>query len=1187
VDTADDVTPDPLADPRVFQAIQDYQTEVDAGYRPDHAEFVSRYPYVAEALAGCLRGFDFLRAAAPRATHHGTPECGTAGALATESRLGDFRILREVGRGGMGVVYQAEQLSLGRLVALKVVSAPALDDRARQRFRNEAHAAASLHHPHIVPVYAVGADGDALFLAMQFITGRSLAALVRQLQHPTGPSAATPADTAADTGPYTPAPTAEPVGKGEPLLFPTPPAAEYYRAAARLTAEAAEALQHAHDFGIVHRDVKPGNLLVEPNGHLWVADFGLARLPGSADLTRTGEMLGTLRYMSPEQAAGGTGVDHRTDVYSLGATLYELLTLRPAFPGSGPHDVLRRIASEEPPAPRSIAVSIPRDLETVVLKAMTKEPAERYPTAQALAAELKRFLEDRPVLARRPTLAHRLRKWTSRNRRLVTAATAVAFLFLASAVVGLALTADRIRVEQGKTEKVNEELTRTVGELGETVKQRDGAIGKLNQTVSERDAAITDLNTSNTGRTVALRQEERTSYLYRFSAAWREYVSGHWFQARELLDASPAAHRGWEWTYLDAVCRPGEFRSFVIPPGGGSARALSPDGRLLAGQTADGVTVWDTRTGQTVRTFPAPAFHRAVLEFSPDTRHLAYAQPTLQAPVGKAVPTRLTAECRLVDLETGRDVVLFEKEKYLAVAVAIDPHGRLVAAVCGDTRVRFWTIPDGKPFGEIPAAKPIATAPLVQVAFHPGGASVAVADTAGAIWEWEAATGKKRRIVPGDGKRVRNLTFSRDGRLLLWTTADLVVRVWNLAGVREQVTFDQHTRDAGKPSFGDGRGLALHPTAGLVATALGDGTVRVWEAETGKEVRVFRERMRGIRDLAYGPDGRWLAALTAGGVNTWEVEPRSVAPDRTTLPGRRYGRYSPDGRRLAILSDDGSAMLVRDLRSGRETHRLAIDPGHVPKLIDFDDRGRFLTYHLSVPAKVLGPVIPPGTQVAWDLDTGRKVAEFPKVPPGHHVFAPDGSVHAFDGATRGSPRGYVVRETASGRTVQTFDEAAPGGVGVFGPGPAGVRLAYATGDFAVTVRDVATGAVVHRLTGHAARVDALRFSPRGDRLASGDADGVVRVWDLTDGRSLLTFDRHTSAVGAVGWSTDGRRVASGGTDRTVRVWDADTGQELLAFTNIPGDPARLTFTPDGRQLTAHTHLEDFVIWGPAPDRDPL
>ncbi len=341
--------------------------------------------------------------------------------------LGDYRILREVGRGGMGVVYLAEQISLRRRVALKVLPlAGILDERRLRRFHNEAQAAACLHHEHIVPVHAVGSERGVHFYAMQFIDGQSLAEAIRQLRQ--GGDAASEGRTT----PYQVAPG------GEAAAAATEPAARqstlasdsgkrdraYYRRVAELGVQAAEALDHAHQMGIVHRDVKPANLLVDGRGQLWVTDFGLAHVQhGEAGLTMTGDLVGTLRYMSPEQAlAKRVVIDHRTDVYSLGATLYELLTLEPAFAGQDRQELLRQIAFEEPAAPRKVERSIPAELETIVLKALEKNPADRYATAGEVAADLRRWLEDRPIKARRPSLTLRLGRLARRHRAVVLTA---------------------------------------------------------------------------------------------------------------------------------------------------------------------------------------------------------------------------------------------------------------------------------------------------------------------------------------------------------------------------------------------------------------------------------------------------------------------------------------------------------------------------------------------------------------------------------------------------------------------------------------------------------------------------------------------------------------------------------------------------------------------------------------------
>ena len=348
------------------------------------------------------------------------------------SLLGDYRLIRELGRGGMGIVYEAEQVSLGRRVALKVLPfAAVLDQRQLARFRNEAHAAAQLHHTHIVPVYSVGCERGVHYYAMQFIDGRDLGSVIDELRELTGSDgrerragAETPRSSSSDL--------LEGVTPGS-----TTRTRAYFRAAAELVLQAATALEHAHELGILHRDIKPSNLLLDGRGKLWVTDFGLARFEKDAGMTRSGDLLGTLRYMSPEQAlAKRVPVDHRTDIYSLGVTLYELLTLEPPFVGKDREEILRRIAFEEPRPPRRAQKGVPVEIETIVLKAMAKNPEERYATAREFAEDLERHLEDRPIQARRPGLPRRLFKWSRRRKGLVVATAAIVMsLSVASALM--------------------------------------------------------------------------------------------------------------------------------------------------------------------------------------------------------------------------------------------------------------------------------------------------------------------------------------------------------------------------------------------------------------------------------------------------------------------------------------------------------------------------------------------------------------------------------------------------------------------------------------------------------------------------------------------------------------------------------------------------------------------------------
>jgi serine/threonine protein kinase/Flp pilus assembly protein TadD len=402
--------------PDLDELLEQLGNRLQAGERLDLEAVVREYPRHADDLRCYFPALRILTG-----LKHSSEEPAGLG------ELGDFRILREVGKGGMGIVYEAEQVSLRRRVALKVLPfAATMDPRHLQRFRNEARAAACLHHEHIIPVYFVGCERGVHFYAMQFIDGQTLAQLIQALQPQDGPAEA---DATQDHRPAGTAPTVPVAALSTERSGPRGRA--FYRQAAELIVQAAEALEHAHSLGIVHRDVKPANLLVGPTGKLWVGDFGLARLGADAGLTMSGDLLGTLRYMAPEQALARHGlVDHRADVYALGATLYELLTLRSAVTGTERAEVLRQVAFEEPVAPRKLDKGIPAELETITLKCLAKNPNERYPAASELAEDLRRWLEDRAIKARPPTLRQRAVKWAWRHRSVVGAATVILLLGL-------------------------------------------------------------------------------------------------------------------------------------------------------------------------------------------------------------------------------------------------------------------------------------------------------------------------------------------------------------------------------------------------------------------------------------------------------------------------------------------------------------------------------------------------------------------------------------------------------------------------------------------------------------------------------------------------------------------------------------------------------------------------------------
>jgi serine/threonine protein kinase/Flp pilus assembly protein TadD len=453
------LTPDD--DPRLERALEEYAAALKAGQAPDRQAFLTRHAEIAELLEGYLDGLDLLRTAAV--------QLGTILPAAEEEKrngsedivgeLGDFRLIREVGRGGMGIVYEAEQLSLHRRVALKVLPfAATLDPRQLQRFHNEARAAASLHHAHIVPVYAVNCERGVHYYAMQFIDGQSLEALLREQRHAGRHGHSTFEKTVA---PEVVVPGSTVVGApGQASTHVSCQAPAHIRRVAELGIQAAEALEHAHSLGVIHRDIKPANLLLDREGQLWIADFGLARSVAEVSLTRTGDLLGTWRYMSPEQARASHGlVDHRTDIYSLGVTLYELLTLEPAINGKDQREILHQLANTDLRSPRALNRAIPADLETIVLKAAAKEANERYATARELMEDLQCFLDDRPIRAKRPNLWQRGRKWARRHRAVVVAA-CIALVFSLAVLAGAVgwVLQERIGRQERQDARVREVL---------------------------------------------------------------------------------------------------------------------------------------------------------------------------------------------------------------------------------------------------------------------------------------------------------------------------------------------------------------------------------------------------------------------------------------------------------------------------------------------------------------------------------------------------------------------------------------------------------------------------------------------------------------------------------------------------------------------------------------------------------
>lgn len=483
---------DAMAD-LVADVTDEFVEQVERGEEPDVEDFAQRYPQIGTMLRQMLPALQAMREDTGSRVLTKIP-LSDVDQPDIGGELGDFRIIREIGRGGMGIVYEAEQRSLKRRVALKVLPfAAAMDARRLERFQNEATAAARLHHAHIVPVHSVGSERGVYYYAMQMIDGDTLADVIRELRvsrrddNPDSTPARDshvlsllpPTRISPRSSDLLPAESqsrnadVENVDRDSSALsdavgtdtqacaglstdYAATQTPTYMRSAVELGIQAAEALEHAHNFDIVHRDIKPGNLMIDRRGHLWITDFGLARIRTETGVTVSGDFVGTFLYSSPEQVLGHAGaVDCRSDIYSLGATLYELLTLEPVVQGATREKIIHEIANEEPVAPRKHNASIPADLETILLKSLSKDPVQRYQTARALADDLRRFLDNRPILAKRPTLLQHATKWARRHTAIVISSVVV----LLVAVVALSISTALIARQQGLTNDAYEKLS--------------------------------------------------------------------------------------------------------------------------------------------------------------------------------------------------------------------------------------------------------------------------------------------------------------------------------------------------------------------------------------------------------------------------------------------------------------------------------------------------------------------------------------------------------------------------------------------------------------------------------------------------------------------------------------------------------------------------------------------------------